>query len=114
MKKLLTGIILIAASATSVMAQSAGTDNHRTWTLVITPATTKHTLDSVASAWRQESINLKFDKLNYSSSGKLTQVKGSVYVKMNAGPASGTFESDNLRSIEIKIDDRPGVSIKGK
>jgi hypothetical protein len=113
MKKLLSSIAFVIGSVTLVMSQTASTANHRTWTLVIKPTTTKHTLDSVTASWRQESINLKFTKLKFTSAG-LVEVKGAVYVKTNNGPASGTFESENLQSIEITVDDRPGVSIKGK
>jgi hypothetical protein len=85
--------------------------HHRTWVLVLTPETTKHQLDSVASAWAKDNITLKFSQADYDNKGKLIKIKGSVDIQSGGHHASGTFGPDHF-PMEIKLDDRPSVSLK--
>jgi hypothetical protein len=117
MKKLLSGIAIFAVSVTLAFAQDTKTSattstSRRTWSLTITPQTKKHSLDSVKTAWAKDNVVLKFTKLEYSAKGSLMKVEGSVAIKANNSHASGTFTSDNVESVEIKLDDKPSVSIK--
>jgi hypothetical protein len=115
MKKLLASIILFGISITMAWSQSAKPSvvcTKRSWVLVITPQTKKQYIDSVATAWKADSINLKFSKLEYNDKGLLVKIKGSVDI--NGGLPSSTFGSDNLVSYEIKVEDRPELSVKGK
>jgi hypothetical protein len=114
MKKLLASIILFGISITIGWSQSAKPSTvctKRSWVLVITPQTKKQYIDSVTTAWKADSINLKFSKLEYNDKGILVKIKGSVDV---GGSPSGSFQSDNLVSYEIKIEDVPELNIKGK
>ena len=100
----------IAWSQTST-SQTIG--SKRLWALTITPLTTKQTLDSVATAWAKDSIVLKFAKVEFNKN-LLEKIQFSVDVTSGGHHASGKFSSENLQTVEIKADDGPGISIKGK
>ena len=88
--------------------------NQRTWTVLITPKTTKQYLDSITTTWKKDSIILKFSTLEYNTKGKLIKVKGSVEITSKGQHASGTFGPINkLESLEIKLNDGPSVFLKG-
>ena len=115
MKKILSAIFLFTVSIPFVWSQNSETlfsGGHKTWTLDITPQTKKHYLDSVSTVWKKDSIELKFTILKYDSKGTLVKVKGSVNYTIKGSHVSGTFGPDFKKPIEIKVDDRPGVSIK--
>lgn len=118
MKKLLSAITIFTLSITLGWSQSAppAVKNaaRNSWSFVITPQTTKHSLDSLKMAWAKESIDLNFTKLKYNTSGKLEQVKGSVAIKANGHYATATFNSESLESFTIKVDDGQGVYVNGK
>jgi hypothetical protein len=117
MKKRMAGIIIFAISISWALCQtreSSTKGNHRTWNLVITPQTQKHSLDSVATAWRKDSIVLKFSKLEYSAEGRLMKIKGSVAIMGNEKKPSGTFSSDSLKTFNIHLDDSWSVCLSGK
>jgi hypothetical protein len=117
MKKLLTSILILAASITtgwSQASQHSAAKAKKTWVLVITPQSTKHTLDSVIMAWEKQNVDLQFSKLKYDASGKLVEIKGFVSIKANGTFANATFGSKSLESFEIKVNDGPGVSVKGQ
>ena len=117
MKKLLASIRFLAGSITagwSQTAQHTKAKATKTWVLVITPQSTKHMLDSVLMAWDKQNVDLKFSTLKYDASGKLVEVKGFVAIKANGTFADATFGSESLQSIEVKVDNSPGVSVKGK
>ena len=63
---------------------------------------------------KKQSFVLGFSKLEYNSEGKLIKIKGSIAFKTASGLPNATFTSDNLESYEIKVDDKPSVSVKGK
>ena len=112
MKKLFATVVIISVSITAAWAQKPSNPcTKRSWVLNITPQTKKQYIDSVVTAWKNDSINLRFTVLEYNAKGLLEKIKGSVDV---GGSPSGTFGSDNLVSYEIKIEDRPHLSIKGK
>jgi hypothetical protein len=112
MKKLLTGITLSAILITLACNQSSKF-TPRSWDYVITQQTTKHNLDSLVSAWKNDSIDLKFSNIQFDSLGKLFKVEGSVYLVSMGKDVSGTFSQDSLgkKPIEIKLDNAPSVSI---
>jgi hypothetical protein len=119
MKKLMATLIFFAVSNTFVLAQTtkhAAKSHLRHWVLNITPDSKKTYLDSVAAAWKKDSIDLKFSVLKYDNNGKLVKFKGSVEIKRRNGEdhASGTFDNDEFKSVQVEVDDGPGVDIKGK
>lgn len=119
MKKRIAVIIAFTISICSAWAQTAKPSTpatHWGWILIITPQTTKHSLDSVTIAWQKDSIILKFSTLKYNKHGKLAEIKGSLDVTAKGQHASGTFAPDKLESLEIKASNNPGpgVSIKEK
>jgi hypothetical protein len=113
MKRILTSIIILIGSITLAWSQAPTSGTH-TWVLNITPHSSKHSLDSVTAEWAKNNIVLKFTKLQYIKNGTLQKVKGSVDVNANGTKASATFGSDKLESWEIKVTDKPSVSVKGK
>jgi hypothetical protein len=116
MKKLMASALLVMGTITVGMSQESKSPRPvptRTWTYVITPQSSRQTMDSLVADWKKNNIDLRFSKLEYSKSGKLEKIQGSVYIKANGSPASAKFSSDNLQSIELKVDNGPGVSVKG-
>ncbi len=104
----------VRSAGDSGKMNNGNTANQHSWTLVITPGTSKNHLDSVSTQWKRENISLDFSKLKYDNSGNLIKIKGTVDITNKAGNhASGEFKSENLSSIQIKVDDSPNVSIKG-
>ena len=116
MKKFVVGLVLFAAS-TVFLAQTqkktyppmAAT---HTWVLTITPETPKVYMDSVVNAWRNDSIDLRFSRLEYNGQYKLVRVKGTVCIKTKGSQASEKFDYTNLKSCKIMVDNSPKVSIK--
>jgi hypothetical protein len=93
---------------------SSRSGTQHNWSLVITPNTTQSYLDSVTAKWKRENIDLSISKFKCDANGNLVKIKGSVVINTPAGNhASGEFKSENLASIQIKVDDSPNVSIKG-
>ena len=114
-KKNLSHSSALANSADSIANNTGNNSNSQSnnWSLIITPATTKNYLDSIAAIWKKENIDLNISKLKYDG-GTLVKIKGSVTINTKAGNhASGEFKSENLASIQIKVNDSPNVSIKG-
>jgi len=128
MKKLMAFSIIFAFSITLVLAQTpqpsngsvviqtanpSATTPHRIWNLVITTKTTKRHLDSVSAAWKKDSIDLKFTKLQYKK-GKLMILSGSVNFMSKDKQPSAMFTQDSiyLHPLQIKLNDKPGVFIR--
>lgn len=107
---ILSSILIMSKPARSFVESKGG----RNWVLIISPRTTQQHLDSIKTAWGKDSIILEFSKLNYDDSGKLIKIKGTVSANMRGGNASAKFSSENLKSLEIKVDDRPSVSVNGQ
>jgi hypothetical protein len=101
MKKLLAGIIVFALSITFVWPHTNKQSTRHSWVLTITPLSSKHYLDSIATAWKKDNIVLKFSKLQYKANGKLIQVRGSIVVNGKGE----VFGSDKLETIKIRVTD---------
>jgi len=114
MKKRMAFLIIFVFSISLGWAQKPKpsiTKSYHTWNLTITPQTKKHYLDSVSAAWKKDSIDLKFSKLQYDDKGRLMIVSGSVNFMSKNKPLGGTFIQDSvfLRPIQIKLTDKPGT-----
>ena len=120
MKKLITSITILIVSITVGWAQNGSVG--MSWSaapapaahsVFVSPHSSKQYLDSVSAAWKKDSIVLEFSKLKYDASGKLVKVKGSVVANLKGSHTSGTFSSNNLKGIDIRVG-RPGIEIKGE
>jgi hypothetical protein len=115
MKKILIILAIFTVSDTLVLAQTAKhAKGLHHWVLNINPDTKKSYLDSVVSAWKKDTIDLKFSALKYDAEGKLAKFKGSVEIRRREDHASGTFDNDEYTSVRVEVDDGPGVDITGK
>jgi hypothetical protein len=118
MKKLAVSTSILVLSSILIMSKPnrnfVESRGERTWVLIISPRSTQQHLDSVKTAWGKDSIDLEFSKLKYDDSGKLIKIKGTVTANIRGGNASAKFSSENLKSLEIKVNDRPSVSVKGQ
>jgi hypothetical protein len=92
---------------------AANSETSHSWSLIITPNTTKNHLDSVAAMWKKENIDLTISKFKCDANGNLIEIKGLVTITTGNGSAKEEFKSENLSSIQIKVDDSPNVSVKG-
>jgi hypothetical protein len=113
MKKLLVSIIiLVGLTATSVAQKNAGN-----WRLIITSKTTKVYLDSVSTAWASHNIVLKFTELKFNTKGtKLLQVSGTIdYTTADGQHMTSQISAEKIKkAIEIKINDKPSISVDSK
>jgi ABC-type glycerol-3-phosphate transport system substrate-binding protein len=115
MKKLLTSaafLTVVGLTACNQPAKTETADAHWSMTLDVTPNSSKHALDSVAAAWAKDSVTLKFTNLKYDSLNKLTKFEGTVNVISKGRNVDATFSEDSSRSMEINVDDNPGVFVK--
>jgi hypothetical protein len=113
MKKLIVVIVVFVLSITIALSQNTSSGARHSWVIVITPKTTIHQLDSLMAELEKANFILEISKLEYAK-GKLVKIKGSVTYNSKSGLPNATFGSDNLDSWEIKVDDKPSVSVKGK
>jgi|GEM_PF-1432801 len=108
---LVLSCLLIISKPARNLVESKAAHN---WILVISPQTSKQHLDSVKTAWEKDNILLEFSNLKYDDSGKLVKIKGIVTNNTGGDHASANFSSENLKLLEIKVDDSPSISIKSK
>jgi PBP1b-binding outer membrane lipoprotein LpoB len=119
MKKRLISAIpfaVLSMLACNQPSAPAASEKPHNWVFGITPQTSIHAIDSVMMAWKKDSIALNFSKLEYDTLGKLTIVSGSVQFMAKGNLPSGKFTQDSIskKSLEIKLDDKPSVSLSDK
>jgi hypothetical protein len=102
MKKLLASSLILMGSITLGWSQHSGGSAHA-WDLKITPESSKDHLDSVATAWKKDGIDLEFSKLEYNDKGKLVKIAATLKTKSTGDGPGGSFKSDDLKSEEIKV-----------
>jgi len=112
MKKLIVGIIIFTVSGIFMAMRPAKA--YHSWTLTITPTTQRAYVDSVASAWKKDSINLDVSKMEMGSGGILSKIKGSVSITVMGNVSKEQFDYKDVKYCKIKVDNTPHVSIEGK
>jgi|SRR6185437_3240375 len=113
MKKIFVSIVIILGLTGMGIAQK----NVSNWKLNITSKTTKVYLDSVSTAWAAHNIVLKFTELKFNSKGtKLLQVSGTIdYTTADGQHMTSQINEGKIRNaIEIRINDKPSISVDNK
>lgn len=100
MKKLITTISIIAATATLGFSQS------KHWDIKITPKTTQKQLDSLIKMLKRENIYLLFTTTEFKD-GKLVKLGGSVAFNDPKGSPNASFAPQKLEYIELILDKNP-------
>src|SRR5580692_11300123 len=113
MKNLLAGsasLLLLVTSACNQPVKTETTFTLKSWDYVITAKTTKNNLDSLSAVLKNDSIDLKFSKMDFDSAGRLNKIAGSINFTGVGKNMSGSFSSDSIinKPFEIKLDNRPG------
>ena len=112
MKKLIVGMLIFAASTLFMAMHPAKT--YHSWTLTIKPTTQRAYVDSLANAWKKDSIDLNVSKMEIGSGGILSKIKGTVSITSMGNVANEKFDYDNVKYCKIKMDNSPHISIEAK
>lgn len=117
MKKIsisLTGLALLSLAACNETPKTPAAVTPKTWEFKITNQTTKHILDSVVAAWKNDSINLSFSNIVTDSSGKIAIISGAVDLKLVGGHVSGSFKNDTLSKApeHIILTNKPTLTLE--
>ncbi|HTB30427.1 MAG TPA: hypothetical protein VK808_00265 [Bacteroidia bacterium] len=108
MKKLLAGsasLVLLITAACNQPAKTEKTSTLKSLDYVITSKTSKNNLDSLTAALAKDSIDLKFSKVEFDSTGRLSKIAGTL--NFIGKKMSGSFTSDSIvkKPFEIKLSD---------
>jgi hypothetical protein len=105
----LTAITLLGLAACNQPAKTERPFTPKSWDYTITGKTTKHSLDSLCSLLKADSIDLKFSKAEYDSTGMLTKIAGTINFTGVGKTMSGMFSSDSVKQkpFEIKLSNQP-------